>query len=304
MSRAELLWVIDPDAAARERAHELAPQAQIASELGLALQDDRVQAVVIASPASTHVDLGLACLHARRHVLVEKPLAPTLEGARRLVEAARARDRQLCVGHICVFMPGVLDVRERISHGDLGVLRVVDADRTSVPARQPDVDVLWDLGTHDLSILNSWVGQSPVAVAATGAVLPPFHRVSVATATLWYPGDVVGRIRVSWHGALKIRRVSASGDGGVAVFDDAAEKRSVNLTLADGSSRAEQVQGSPPLLAELESFLDAVEHGRASPVDGLSGLEVIRVLTAMQWSLDHGGQRIALEALDSVDNPA
>ncbi len=299
MASCDLRWVCDAAASARARAQEALPGVRTTAELDTLLADPAVQAVVVATPAASHVELGRACLRAGKHVLVEKPLAPDLAGAQSLVAEAERCGAVLHVGHICAHQAGVQAVRQLIEGGRLGALRVVDAERTSVPAAQPDVNVLWDLAVHDISILNSWVGRAPLRVAAGGCLGAQGSLIVAASATLWYPGEVLGRVRVSWLGPRKRRVATATGDDAVAEFDDLAGARAVTLHDAAGA-QVQDLELRQPLEVELKDFLDAIAQGQRSITGAQAGLDVMRCLAGLELSLERDGQSVALESLSSA----
>jgi len=291
--RCRLLWVCDssPEALSRLQAgHGSAPRAT--ARLEEVLADDRVRGVIVSTPAASHEALASACLEAGKHVLVEKPLSDDLEGALRLERLAARVGGRLQVGHLCVHHPGVQRVRRLIADGELGELTALDADRTSKPPRHPGVSVLWDLGVHDLSILDSWVGSGPLQAAALGASPEPGAPADLVHATLIYPGGVLASLRVSWRGPVKVRRCGATGTRAVAVFDDLRGAESVTLDAGDGPRVLDDLEVGEPLRRELEHFLDSLEAPLPSPTDGAAGVDVVRTLTALEQSMGEGGRLV------------
>ncbi|MBN2358151.1 MAG: Gfo/Idh/MocA family oxidoreductase [Deltaproteobacteria bacterium] len=293
MPRCRLRWVCDTSPAALVAIGQRFPGVVTAQRLDNVLGDAAVQAVVIAAPASAHAALATACLQAGKHVLVEKPLSTVLDDARALVAAAERAGRVLHVGHLCLHEPGVQRIRRLIEDGALGPLCVIDTDRTSQPGASLDVNVVWDLAVHDISIANFWAGAVPLRVAAVGTT-DPSGRVAVVSALLQYPSGALARLRASWLGPAKVRRAVATGQCGVALFDALDRAAPVLFDDGKGPYAVDDVAAGEPLRIELECFLDAIADGAPSPADGQAGLDVARVLVAADRSLAAGGALVAV----------
>jgi predicted dehydrogenase len=294
MDRCQLRWVCDQSTAALDLVKRTAGAPQTTDALERVLDDPAVQAVVIATPAPTHEALAAACLNAGKHVLVEKPLCHELEAARRLARVAERADRRLHVGHICVHQAGVRRVGRLIAEGELGALLAVEAERSSQPPALPGVNVLWDLGVHDISIINAWIGAAPVRVTAVGGALARGVLEDEVHASLEFPGGTLARLRVSWRGPVKVRRCAAIGERATASFDDLAGAAPVQIDAGDGPRPVGELEPGQPLRRELEHFLDAIETSTPSPNDASAGVEVVRTLTAMERSMRAGGGWVEL----------
>jgi predicted dehydrogenase len=306
-----LAWVCDPDAAARDRAAALAPSARLAPTLDAVLDDRSVDAVVIASPAATHAELACHALAAGKHVLVEKPLALNVADAERVAIAAAAADRHVVVGHLMVYHPAVVKLRELLRSGELGRLRYLHATRVNLGRLRSDENALWSFGPHDLSMIDFLLGESPVAVGAHGqAYLQPGIE-DVVFLTLRYAGAVIGNVHLSWLDPRKERRLTLVGSAKMAELDDMAQDKlrvfdrgydhppeftnyGEYLTIRHGGVQVQPVAMDEPLRIMNRHFL-ACCRGEAAPrTDLVSGLRIVKTLAAAQESLTRSGQWIAL----------
>jgi predicted dehydrogenase len=267
-----------------------------------------VDAVVVATPPSTHVTVALEAIHAGKHVLVEKPLAPTAAGARRLVAAAADAGVILMVGHTFEYNPAVRKLRELVQGHQLGELFYIDSARLNLGLYQNDVNVIIDLAPHDISIINHVLGRTPVAVQAWAARHAHRRFEDVAYLRLFYDDFFDGRglsanIHVSWLDPCKVRRLTAVGSKKMAVYDDlAAEDRirvldkGVDLP-ADGDNLTQPpmsyrygdivvpfVSPDEPLAVQDRHFLDCITGGGAPLTDGANGLAVVEALEAAELS--------------------
>lgn len=269
-----------------------------------------VEAVVIATPVSTHHRLALDSLQAGKHVLVEKPLACSSADGEEMVAVARSQGRVLMTGHTFLYNPAVVAVRNLIESGEIGRVYYINSTRVNLGLYQPDINVVWDLAPHDVSILLYLLGTDPVLVSARGGmyVKPGVH--DVAYLTLNFPDDVLVDMRVSWLDPCKIRRITIVGSKKMLVYDDIEPVNKVmvydkgvdvqpytdtleefHLAYRYGDAVPYPLQWDEPLKLECQHFLDCILHGSSSRSDGAQGLKVIRVLEAAQKSLLNGGLR-------------
>ena len=270
---------------------------------------DDVDGVVIATPPVTHAPLALCAIAAGKHVLVEKPLAPTTYEARAIVEAAEDRGVVSMVGHTFEYHAAVWRLRDMIRAGELGELYYLDTARLNMGLYQHDVNVLWDLAPHDVSILNYVLGSQPSRVECWGSRHAHRRLEDVVHLRLQYEEPrVEAHIHVSWLHPRKTRLVTAVGSERMVVFDDLAEERIrvhdkavrqpeedlEDLTQPPMSYRYGDVVSpylpvAEPLLLEDEHFVDCALNGTTPVSSGRSGLAVVRVLEAAQLSLVDGG---------------
>ncbi|HEY7042098.1 MAG TPA: Gfo/Idh/MocA family oxidoreductase, partial [Nocardioidaceae bacterium] len=258
------------------------------------LLDPEIDAVAIATPVSSHFRLAMQALEAGKHVLVEKPLALTSGQAALLVEEADRRDLVLMVDHTFVYHGSVQRIRELIESGQVGKLHYFDSTRVNLGLFQRDVDVLWDLAVHDLSIMDYLLGKSPVAVAATGAAHVPGQPVNIAYLTCFFEGSLIAHVNVNWLAPVKVRRTLIGGDRQMIVYDDLEPSEKVKVydsgvTLGDGPAGpdgpyerlvgyrtgdmwAPKVSSTEALAVEAEHFVDCIVHGTQPLSSGQVGL--------------------------------
>jgi predicted dehydrogenase len=276
------------------------------------LDHPKIEAVIVATPIRTHHRLAMDALLAGKHVLVEKPLAASVEEAEELNETAQLVDRQLMVGHTFQYNPAVQKLRELIRSGELGKIFYIDSARLNLGLFQRDINVVWDLAPHDISILLHILRDEPASVCARGAAHVLEDIDDMAHIELDFPDGVKAHIRVSWLDPGKVRRVTVVGSNKMAVFDDTAEEKlriydkRVSLRAADGMGGPsfeyhdgevevpylEQVE---PLRIQIGHFVKCARTGRRPISDGRIGLEVVRILEAADESRRQDSRRIWLE---------
>jgi predicted dehydrogenase len=267
-----------------------------------------IDALVIATPARTHFRLAQAALQADKHVLVEKPFTATSGEALELVELSDERELTLMVGHTFVYNPAVLFLKDLVESGRLGDLYHVHAARLNFGLLQPDVDVVWDLAPHDLSIILHLLEQEPIAVGARGyAHINPSLK-EVAHVDLQFLGGVTAHVHLSWLDPCKVRRLTLVGSERMAICDDMSPgemvriyDKQVKLTTSNGSPVYHPVEyafgdinipyiaDQEPLRNEGEHFLHCIRTGERPRSDGRAGLQVVRILETAEKSLYNGG---------------
>jgi len=288
---------------------ELYPAVRVTTDYQELLRSD-VEAVAIATPIPTHHRLAREALLAGKHVLVEKPLTANSEEAEDLVNLAEKRGLSLMVGHTFEYNPAVEYLRRIIAAGELGRIYYINATRVNLGIFQPDINVVWDLAPHDVSILLFILGMLPVNVSARGAayVRPKIH--DVAYLTLHFPNEIMADIRVSWLDPCKIRRITVVGSKKMVVYDDVEPTEKIKIydkgvdvppysdTLEEfhlsyryGDITTPAIPNVEPLRVECEHFLHCVRTGERPRSDGRDGLEVVRILEAATRSLLNGGMR-------------
>jgi predicted dehydrogenase len=269
-----------------------------------------VDAVAIATPVSTHHNLALKALRAGKHVLVEKPIAANLEEAEEIVAEGERQGRLVMVGHTFEYNPAVEAVREIIASGELGEIYYVNGTRVNLGLFQPDINVVWDLAPHDVSILCFVLGMEPETVSAHGGAYVQRRKGihDVAYLTLNFPGGVLADVRVSWLDPCKIRRYTVVGSEKMLVYDDIDPEEKIliydkgvevppysdteeefHLSYRYGDVVPYSVTWVEPLRAECQHFLECIHEGKRPRSSGEVGLKVVKVLTAMQRSLVNGG---------------
>lgn len=302
---AEVAWVCDPDPERRAAAAARHPTVPAIASYEEALERG-ADAVVVATPPRTHEPLARAALEAGFHVLVEKPVATTSAGALALGALARDRGLVLMAGHILRYNPAIQAIKRLIDDGELGDLYYVATTRVNLGRHTRDVNVIWDLGPHDLSALLYLFDAQPEAVSAWGHAFVHPGLADVAFVSLRFPGGRVGHMHLSWLDPLKVRQVVVVGTKRMLVYDDvdvrimlhdksvdviphAGTLEEFRLAYRYGDARPIPVEEIEPLAVECAHFIDCVRHGKEPETGYQDGYEVVRVLEAAQTSLDRGG---------------
>ncbi len=216
----QALWVIDQAEGRRKAIGERFPSVAVSGDIDDALQDDRVDAVVVATPTSTHFELVERALQANKHVLVEKPITYSLNDAAALCRLADSRERVLMVGHVFLFNPAIRAAKEYIDNSELGQIKYVSMTRTNLGPVRVDVNAAWDLASHDISISNFWLDAMPLSVSASGGSWLNPGVQDVVFATLRYPDDIMVNVEASWLNPRKRRLISVVGAERMLTVDD------------------------------------------------------------------------------------
>jgi predicted dehydrogenase len=297
---AELAWLCDASAEALERWGAAFTSARTTSSLDDLLADDTLDAVVIATPVPTHAELAIRVLAAGKHCFVEKPLARSESEAEAVVEAARAADRVLMVGHLLEYHPGVERLSELVRSGELGDLRYIYSNRLNLGKHRQDENALWSLGAHDVSVILQLAGEEPSEATAVGESYVKPGVEDVVFAFMRFPSGITAHMHLSWLDPHKERRFTVVGSRRMATFDDMELER--KLTIYDkgfdedyssygeyiarsGDVSSPRISNEEPLLIECRHFVERVRD-RAEPRSGAeSALRVVRVLERLQHSL-------------------
>ncbi len=303
-----------------ERAQKLASGysiPEVTSDAAVLLSNPDVDLVVVATPSLTHYPLAKAAIEAGKHVLVMKPMTTRLSDAEDLVERARRKGVMLAVDHTFVYTSAVRAMREMIETGHLGELYYIDSVRINLGVFQSDVNVVWDLGSHDVSIIDYLMqGETPTEVSAIGAAHAGSFRENVAYLTMRYGPSVLAHVHVNWLAPAKIRRTIVGGSKQMAVYDDmqASEKLAIydkGVTIApwddaevvynqlvsyrSGDMRAPRLDNREALAVEAEEIIDCILHGGRPVADAESGLRTVRILEAAELSMREGSRPIRMQ---------
>jgi predicted dehydrogenase len=305
----ELAWCCDADEERRRQAQAAFPQARFTADISEMLADESVVAVAVATPVPTHAPLAELVLSADRHCFVEKPLACDVASAERLVGLAAERERLLMVGHLLAYHPALVALGALCDEGELGAIRYLYSQRLNLGRLRADENALWSLGAHDVSAILALAGELPAQVSARGQSYVREGVEDVVFAHLSFAGGLAAHIHVSWLDPRKERRLTVVGSQRMAIFDDMEPERTLTLydkgfdpdaavggdyVARSGEQRSPAISRREPLRIELEHFLECL-HGEATPrTGGREGLRVVRVLEALQESLDSGGEAVAL----------
>ena len=292
------------------------PGARPYTRLADALEDPGVAAVAVAVPAGAHARVVEAALRAGKDVLVEKPLAATLADARRLAALARAGRRILGVGHTFEYSPAVDMVRSLVRGGRLGRMQYVMTRRLSLGSVRRDVDALWNLAPHDVSILTHVLGAAPLSVSARGASWLQARISDLVMMELGFPGGVVAQVQVSWLFPTKIREMIFVGSKRMLAYDDVASDQKIRiydrgfdrrperthsygefqLVSRVGDLHIPKIPAVEPLKLECQDFVDACLSRRPMRASGERGVLVTAVLEAASRSMRLGGRRLPFRA--------
>jgi predicted dehydrogenase len=303
MPGAELAWCCDAAESLRARVAPMFPRARFTADLDEVLADDSVDAVALATPVPTHARLAIRVLEAGKHCFVEKPMAQSGADAESVVRAARTAGRMLMVGHLLEYHPGVMKLKELIDGGELGRVLYIYGNRLNLGKLRADENALWSLGAHDVSVLLRLAGEEPYEVEARGESYMREGIEDVVFCFLRFPSGLAAHLHLSWLDPHKERRFTVVGEQRMATFDDMALEG--KITVYDKGFDEQQGRGSygeyitrsgdiwsprlpnqEPLRTECEHFVEAIRTGAPPISDGESGLRVVRVLEALQQSLD------------------
>lgn len=320
--RSEVRWAVDLDPARLEEVRSRFPEICVSRDPGQAFADPAVDAVVVATPTSSHFGLARSALQSGRHVLVEKPVTADSGQAEELCALAESAGRVLMVGHVFLYNPAVRWVKRYLDEGGLGRLRYISAVRVSHGPVRTDVNAAWDLAAHDISIVGYWLDAEPLSATAAGGSWLKAGTEDAVFATLPYPGGVLLNLQVSWLHPRKVREITVVGEEGSLTFDDMSLSEPVRIhrrpagsaaagpayldsfasfrtSLGEGRTEVPRVAGHEPLKAECDHFLDCIEGGRGPLTGGRSGLAVVRALEMIQRALRARGREepVGLAAL-------
>lgn len=297
------------------------PDAILTPDLNHALSLDGIDAVVISTGATTHYRLGQQCLAAGKHVLIEKPMTTDVGDSQRLIDLADSHGLLLMVGHTFLFNPAVHIVREHIEREKIGDIYYLYSRRTNLGPIRHDVNAIWDLAPHDISIFNYLLDSTPIWVSAVGSKVLRNSREDVGFISLGYKNNVIGNIHVSWTDPNKVRELVVVGSNRRVVFNDMNSLEQVRifekgvcsveqeapsygeykLQIRDGAIISPCIDHSEPLKKQAIHFLACLTHGTTPLTDGYSGLQVVQVMEAVERSLAYNGVPQAVGALDDVD---
>ena len=311
-----------PDTESSGRLHTSAATVAVlpeAESVDIEINDADIKAVVVATPVATHFDFAIKCLEAGKHILVEKPIATTVDEVQQIAKLAKEKGLVAMVGHTFLFNSAVRYVKEFIDTGELGDIRYIYSQRVNLGRIRNDVDALWNLAPHDVSIIQYWLSDpEPVSVNRRGMDFVQNGIDDVVFMNIEYPDNVMANIHVSWLDPHKIRKMTVVGSKKMAVYDDIAENKiaiydkGIDRFRLDGSlgsfdtfdqfqliQRAgdvviPRIEYSEPLRAECKHFVECITENKQPTTDGDNGLRVVEVLEAASRSLALGGEKIEL----------
>jgi predicted dehydrogenase len=290
------------------------PAVRTTTDFREVINDPAVDAVAIATPVSTHFELGMAALEAGKHLMVEKPLTGSADEAARLIELAARKNRVLFVGHTFIYTGAVRKIRELVDNDTIGDIYYYDSVRVNLGLFQHDINVIWDLAVHDLAIMDFILGKEPVAVSATGVSHVPGKPEDIAYVTVFFEDRLIGHVHVSWLAPVKVRRTLVGGSRKMIVYDDLEPSEKIKvydkgITLSEspdaayqmrvgyraGDMWAPQIDISEALGRMVGHFAECIDAGAAPMTDGQAGLRVVRILEAATRSMAERGRVVELQ---------
>lgn len=302
----------DDRLAAASRTH---PGIQTTRDYRDLLKNPHIDAVAISTPVTTHFPLAMEAVRAGKHVLVEKPMTASSEEGLRLIEEAERKRVVLMVDHTFVYTGAVRKIRELIEKGSLGEIYYYDSVRVNLGLFQHDVDVIWDLAVHDLSIMEYILPEFPVAVSATGIGHVKGAAENIAYVTAFYDSPLIAHLNVNWLSPVKVRKTLIGGSRQMIVYDDLEASEKVKLydkgitvkngpeslykqmvAYRSGDMYCPQLDVTEALRVEAQHFADSIEHATTPLTDGYAGLRVVSVLEAATRSMKDRGRAMMLEA--------
>ncbi len=283
--------------------------------------DPGIDAVVIATPVSSHYTIAREALEAGKHVFLEKPLAQSVEEGRKLVEFAKQKERVLMVGHTFVFTAAVNKIKDLIWNGEIGDVYYLATSRVNLGIFQDDINVVWDLAPHDVSIMNYVLNARPVSVSAIGQSYIRPGIEDVAFLLLRYPQSTIANIHVSWLNPNKIRSTTVVGSKKMLVYDDVSSLEKIRiydkgvtvtphydtfgefqLSYRYGDISIPRLDDAEPLKIECQHFVDCIEKGATALSSGSHGLDVLLALDAADRSMREQGKEVTIEYPAPMDS--
>jgi len=316
---AELVAIADLEQDRLNHLQTRFPQIQSATQNYQDFFEMDLDGVVIATPPDTHYRIAADCIQHNLHVLVEKPVTLNSKDAAGLIELSERYGRVFMVGHTFEYNPAVRALKQMIDSGELGDIYYIDAVRASLGLFQTKANVLWDLAPHDISILRYLLGTDPVTVSVQAAMCVQNGIEDVAYASLRFPNNVLGHIRMSWLDPAKTRSITVVGSKKMVIYDDVEPLEKIRIydkgvkaiphtdTFGDfsfayhyGDVVIPHIKMQEPLRVQCAHFLDCIREQKAPQTDGLNGLRVVQILEAAQQSLKNQGETVAVPTAQSV----
>lgn len=308
-----LVAVADRDRERMNKAVTAYPGVETVNDLDALFARPDVDAVAVATPPGTHETLAEAALLAGKHVLVEKPLAVTVRGAERLVRLAEEKGLVLMVDHTFIYSSPIRLIKRLVESGELGELYFIDSVRINLGLFQHDVNVIWDLATHDLAIIDFLLGKAPRSLSATGSCHTASDMEDVAYLSLDFGGNLLASVHVNWLSPVKVRHLIIGGskkslvyndlepaepvkvyDRGIDLGESPEQRRGALISYRTGDIWSPYVPQAEPLREVVTHFAECIREKRRPLTDGQVGLRVVRILDAAQRSIKAQGGRIVL----------
>ena len=314
-SKTELIWACDIDKDRLQKVLAPYPGVRPITNLEEGIADDRVDGIAIATPVHTHFPIAKACLERGKHVLIEKPLASSVAQGEELINLAKKNNLQIMCDHTFCYTGAVRKIKETIESGILGQLLYFDSVRVNLGLFQQDVNVVWDLAPHDISIIGFIIDEKPVLVSAHGVSHNGSHVENIAYISLRYQNHFMAHFHVNWLSPVKIRMTMIAGSEKMLVWndldqaekikiydkgielkqDEREEKERLLVSYRSGDMYGPQVDQTEALALVAKEFGDCIEEGRPALTDGEAGLQVLRVLDAAERSIKADGANVRID---------
>jgi predicted dehydrogenase len=311
LNGARVRVVCDKETTVLKRAKQAYPDVDVTTDVGGVLISPEVDAVAVVTPVWTHFELAKTALENGKHIFVEKPFTSNSEQARQLIDLAEKKRLRIMVDHTFLFTGAVKKIRQLIDDNELGNLYYYDSTRVNLGLFQHDVNVIWDLAPHDLSIMNYLIKDKPKAIVATGERHLNCQE-DVAFITIYFEHNIIAHINVNWLSPVKVRTTLIGGEKRMVVWNDLAADEKVKVydkgvqitnregvydllvSYRSGDMWAPKVDQTEALRAACEYFTDCIQDGKQPFNDGQAGLEVVRMLEAADQSMRERGRIIEI----------
>jgi predicted dehydrogenase len=315
MPETELIAVCDKDQGRLDAISHRFPEVALYQDIAPILADEKIEGVVVCTNPASHFEIAKQLMMAGKHVMVEKPMTLTAETSNELVKIAKKKNLTLMVGHIFLFHPAVRKMKTYIENGDLGEVHYIYSQRTNLGPIREDVNALWDLAPHDVSICNYLMGANPVWVSAVGTRFLRGHVEDAGFIVLGYENGTVSNIHVSWANPHKVREVVVVGSKQRISFNDTSPNEKVRvfekgvaasataysdfgeyqLMIRDGDVISPKIPVEEPLKNEVKHFIACKQNGKQPLSDGVNGMVVVKVMEAVDESICNNGAPVHLK---------
>lgn len=290
------------------------PNIEVTTNYDDMLHNEKIDAISIATHARSHYELAKKALEHGKHVLIEKPITQTSEEALELIELGRRKNLIIMVGHIMLYAGPVETIKELIDKGDIGQIYYMDSVRVNLQPFREDVNVLWDLAPHDISLAMFFLGQDPISTAVIGQSYVSDSQENIAFGVLRFPDNVISHFHLSWLAPMKMRQTIIVGSKQMIVYDDVDNiaklkifdqgvdiaKDPTGLTerqmiVRKGNMNAPKVDTREPLFKEVNHFIECIKYNKTPRSNGLEGWKVVKVMEAMQESMKNKGREVEIK---------
>jgi predicted dehydrogenase len=311
----ELVWACDLDEIRLQKVLRPYPSVRQTTDLNEVLKDDGVDAIAIATPVHTHFPIAKTCLESGKHVLIEKPLASSVAQGEELVNLAEKNNLRLMCDHTFCYTGAVRKIQEIVKSGVLGELHYFDSVRVNLGLFQQDVNVVWDLAPHDLSILDFIIDEKPVLVSAHGVSHAGNNIENIAYISLGYQNSFIAHFHVNWLSPVKVRKTMIAGSEKMLVWNDLDQAEKIKIydkgikvkqgereqkerllvSYRSGDMYAPRIDQVEALSLMVKEFADCIQESRPALTDGEAGLRVLRVLDAANRSIKADGANVRID---------